>query len=338
MRNLNLSEFLQRILVCPSCKSIDLTTLEFKQNSVRCRRCHRSFPIRQIDGVKVPDFYVEFQVKNETFFWDAASEHYDDFVIKRPPPIMGKYEKWEDKILDTIIVDVLKKEEVIFLEIGSGTGRYLTRYGERFKRGIYPFTNLLAIVGIDFSEKMLEKSIKNLENNKLKELIGTKIFLIRADARNLPISFKKDPSLRHVKKVVAIMFGTIGNIPTGREKVLEHLSSDLLKHNAIGVISFFNKDALLKTGIEEYNKITEVVGRPLTYFNEGIVVTQRDGRPFFYTKWFDYNEFTAQIENLNLKILKTYKGPGTKVPVWIFWKEIPRGYIIKITGKNLERK
>jgi len=336
MELLHSKELLQRVLACPLCKSIDPNTLKFKNNIIVCSRCHTKFQIKRINEFEIPDFYVKSHSEFEKLFWDSASEHYDDSVLKNPPPFMGKYEKWEDKILDTILLDVLRKEKVILLEIGSGTGRYLMRYGERLKKQIYPFTNLLAIIGVDFSEKMIAKSIENLEKRQLQKLINDRIFIIQADARNLPISFTKDPLISSVKKVVAIMFGTIGNIPTNREKLFEHLSSDLLETNAIGVISFFNKAALTSIGIEEYTKIPDVIGRPLIYFNEGIITTQQRGRQFFFTQWFDYNNFVNQIKKYDLKVLRTYKGPGFWAMRWIFPKKIPRGYIIKV--KKLKKK
>lgn len=325
------NNLLQRILVCPLCKSVDLKTLEFKKDNIVCNRCHRKFQINSINGFEIPDLYIESGAPHERSFWDSASEHYDESVLQKPPPFMAKYEEWEDKILDSILSEALKKEKVIFLEIGSGTGRYLVRYGEYLQKGVYPFDNLVAVIGVDFSEKMITKAIKNLEKKQQQKLINERIFLIRADARNLPISFKKDPSIASIKKVVAIMFGTIGNIVTNREKLFDYLSSDLLNFNATGIISFFNKDALLKIGIEEYNKIPEVIGRPLIYYNEGIVITQQMGQQFFFTQWFDYKDFTDQIRNYGLKIIRTHEGPGITIRRRMFRRKIPRGYIIEVT-------
>jgi len=270
----------------------------------------------------------------ELEFWDRVASIYDERVILHPPPMMHEYELWEDEQLDLIMWGMIENK-TIFLEIGSGTGRYLTRYGKQMLEKPEFSANLLAIVGIDFSEEMIRKSIINLKAAHLEKLIGRRIFLVRADATNPPISFKK-PGLNAIQKIVAIMFGTIGNIKKGRQNLLRYLCSNLLNTNGIGVISFFNRHALTAKGggLEDYSLIPEIVGTPLQWNPKNGIVTT--GKKFF-TEWFEYETFAKQIESVNLEIIQRLEGPGPKVPKVFrlpLWSKVPRGYIVTVAPKN----
>jgi len=272
--------------------------------------------------------------KDELAFWNHIAPNYDEAILHTPPPIMREYESWEDQQLDSILSCALEKPTV-FLELGCGTGRYLMRYGKLVDEDPCFNDKLLAIVGLDFSEQMIRTSIRNLKLAHLEKLIGKRIFLVRADATKPPINMKK-ASFNNLQKVVTIMFGTIGNIKRGRKRLLRYLSSNLLNINGIGVISFFNRDALTAKGggLDEYSLIPEIVGNRLEWNpDSGVVKSERK----FFTEWFRYDDFARMIEASNLEIIQKLEGPGPKIPKTSrvpLWIKVPRGYMVLAASKH----
>lgn len=249
-------------------------------------------------------------------FWDdAASKNYDVLVLGDDAPNeIRSFIRLEDKRLDDVISSYIKKnKDVIFVEIGSGTGRYLRYFGEKiicFKK--YE-EHLKYVIGVDFSKKMIEASIENLvHTRKVNEQTITSLADLLARKMNFPIEKIREklaskvvvmyadaskPFLRVVgaNVVVGIMFGTLGNIgEKERKKVLSNVCSMLEESKGKAIITVFDKVAM-KIGYEVYNELASKGFTRLgnIKFRDSDFTSPKG----FYSHWFSLDKFNTLLEN-----------------------------------------
>jgi len=213
------------------------------------------------------------------------------------PEEMRIFNESEDKFFDVALRNVVVfKKKTVFVEIGSGTGRYLVRCLKKTFTDRTYSTYLSWIVGVDFSLKMIERSVEKIVNSipefaasagvdqrmVEKELIE-RVTLINADATRPFLQVEGD-----VLTLVGIMFGTLGNLtPESREAVL-HSMRKLIDHGGEGIITVFDAEDR-NIGQLTYEAIKNLVGRELRWDESaGAFVTQDKG---FYSHWFKEEEF-----------------------------------------------
>jgi uncharacterized protein YbaR (Trm112 family) len=231
-------------------------------------------------------------------FWDNVAGIYDSFVLSNVSPSNIKD---LELIEDDFFVHVLNEhvscdKKTVFIEIGSGTGRYLLKSLEKIFVNQQYDQFLSKIVGIDFSLNMIEKSIDKIVNlipkiaEKLEIDVATvekwiraKVMLINADVAWPYLSVEGD-----ALPLVGIMFGTLGNIPqSDHEAVLFHVKN-LIDQEGVGIITVFNAEQQ-QIGKEVYKQLENIVGANLTWNESTKTFSTSDCG--FYSHWFEPTQF-----------------------------------------------
>lgn len=247
-------------------------------------------------------------------FWDnAADGAYDEFVLGTDAPyeIKRLLVQEDRKLRDVIEGYFADGHDVVFVEIGSGTGRYLHLFGkliflhEPYKK------HLRHIVGLDFSKRMVEASIYSLIRSRglgkeaespliaevktktgmssedILDTLSKRVQLLHADAT------KPFLETSNAKIVVGIMFGTLGNIPDAAS-ALSNIRS-LVTNTGTVVVTVFNSEAT-DVGFRAYLELTRrgfSSLAPLRWDPVDSVFTSDAG---FYSHWFSFQEFETLIE------------------------------------------
>ncbi len=217
------------------------------------------------------------------------------------------YERFEDIFIERYLDKLLQDRKVIFMDAGSGPGRYLLLLGSKIssnsckelKRNpvtaeLYKYEaaydrNLRYIVGIDYSEEMISYSTRILRKYGIGDYLYEKIFPITGIVQNFYLDKKL---LDRTYKVVVCTFQTLGN----QENT--HLQVELLKsmerlaspRGAI-IVSVFNKklfkDFGLKTfyGREVKRTVGEIINSKEDEKNSVLRTTKG-----VYSKWFSRND------------------------------------------------
>lgn len=247
-------------------------------------------------------------------FWDNAADGvYDKFVLGADAPyeirhLLAQEDKELMEVIESYLVD---GHDVVFIEIGSGTGRYMRLFGKLiFTNKLYK-KHLRYIIGIDFSRRMIEASAhalvgstgarKNKESSLIAELktitgltsqyildtISERVHLLHADAT------KPFLEASNTKIVVGIMFGTLGNIPDAAA-VISNVKS-LVHNEGVVVVTVFNSEAT-DIGFKAYSELTKrgfTNLAPLRWDPQNSVFTSDLG---FYSHWFSFREFKTLME------------------------------------------
>ncbi|OHA79776.1 MAG: hypothetical protein A2675_04180 [Candidatus Yonathbacteria bacterium RIFCSPHIGHO2_01_FULL_51_10] len=195
----------------------------------------------------------------------TVQDFYRDFnfeeVITNPPLPIQKFLDEEIKFISRHV-----KQGSKILEVGCGYGRLLNILAEKADK----------IVGIDFSEPLLEKAHESFKNRKNVELW----FM---DAQKM--SFE-DESFDYVLCLDA----TFGNMPGIEEKVLNEMKR-VTKDTGEVVISVFSENAK-DAQLENYHRIG------LTGIkDDGAAVTSKEG---FYSRRFTKKQLQELFERARL--------------------------------------
>lgn len=246
-------------------------------------------------------------------FWDeAANGVYDRLVLgSEAPPDIKRLLMQEDQILiRTLDRYTHSRENVVFIEVGSGTGRYMKLLGKRVILDELYSHHLKYIVGIDFSERMIRTSINNLshpktvegemmpsfsrevcsetglEPSQIAKILRERMLFVNADATR--------PFLRSsINAVVGIMFGTLGNVPE-HSQLLKN-SARVFQNKGKLIITVFNRE-VKEVGLKGYEELVEKGFKslaPLRWDKRLSAFTSVAG---FYSRWFSYREFRELLE------------------------------------------
>lgn len=267
-------------------------------------------------------------------FWDVvAANFYDALVLgKLAPSEIKKFLEYEDKKLYEILDSLVKNnEEFIFVEVGSGTGRYIVSLAEKILTNPNYNRLLKYVIGLDFSWQMIKTCIDNLTLKKprrlqiegellaeieslwlkhglqkqIKNEILKRVILVNCDAT------KPTLRIKGIKVVVAIMFGTLGNITSDSERKnliqqVKQISDDV----TIIATGFLREKH--SVGHKIYSKLADRGFTPLRKITwDGDTFTAKEtseegDKLFFYSKWFDQNEF-EEILSVDSKHLSRIK-------------------------------
>lgn len=235
-------------------------------------------------------------------FWKAVAERdYDLYVLgEKKPDEIRQFLKEEDESLETLLYNYVgNKLDTVFVEIGSGTGRYFQYFGKKIITDKLYREHLKFIVGIDFCKNMIRKSIENLSQlaNELAQETNRSIESIKEELSQRIIPIQGDatrPFLRVSggKVVVGIMFGTLGNIRE-REKVLKS-AARILGNDGKIIISVFNNE-FMDIGFNVYRSLAQEGFVSLSNLNSknSDFTAPTTG---FYSHWFSHKEFKELLE------------------------------------------
>lgn len=256
-------------------------------------------------------------IERDKGYWKRVSPSYDDALLMKGKAEKKsiEYETFEDAYMDVVLNELLKKGSVIFIELGCGTGRYMVRYGAMSSENaehdevIYDSRfdkNLKAVVGVDFSLPMLEKSLKKMREEGLEKEHNNRIFLINDYAEAFSLAFSRVAKYQKCQKLVCCMFNTLGNIdPEERRLFVLETIHDLIHPDDIGVISVFNQAEMATLGRDYYfdGKIQKLVAPPKTKtirFESEYGELRTDD---FIGHWFVPKRLEEQCTKANLSIL-----------------------------------
>lgn len=173
------------------------------------------------------------------------------------------------------------------------------------KNNVYSYDENLSrrlklIIGVDFSEKMIEITRKKLKSAVVENGINmydklmqeNKLRLIHERIENT----KEDRILKEGEKgwtrVVCCMFGTFGNISEeDREEALKRMV-EWGGSNGILIISLFNIDKLIDLGYYYYKAVSELLGNPRFDYSKGDVTTDKD----FLAHWYSLEELKELVK------------------------------------------
>lgn len=202
-------------------------------------------------------------------------------------------ERYEDLFIDNVLNGLVKHEQqkTIFLEMGVGTGRYVTRYCARItnnqgnvkkrfthqaihSRGsracedyredpvlerYYSYDedydeNLQLLIGIDFEEGMIRKCIDVLKAKRLGYLLGRRLLLFVAPGQYFNMSLGDAPEYRDSFKVVTCLFQTLGNQHKSQQIDLLKTMKRLAYPHGKVIISVFNSVKFKEFGLNRFYK------------------------------------------------------------------------------------
>ena len=257
-------------------------------------------------------------------FWEKSPMNYYVHVMTEhaPKEICDYLQKEDDLLLDFLDGLVKEKEDFIFLEIGSGTGRYVNLLAERMMKNPSYDEHLKFVLGIDFSLNMIKTNIDllcsseskfmNISNNnkkieipsilknifhndvKIKNKLNQRIFFINGDA-SLPFL-----RVKGIKVVIATMFGTLGNIRYRRKSFIKEISK--LSDDIIHIVTGFDKTKC-EIGSKRYHELAN------HGFDELQKINLYDRTDFsssegFYSHWFSEKEFCDLVSLNGFKLVK----------------------------------
>ncbi|MGI0027968.1 MAG: hypothetical protein ACREAD_09045 [Nitrosopumilaceae archaeon] len=232
------------------------------------------------------------------------------------------YERFEEIFIINYLNNLLKNEEVTFIDAGSGPGRFLILLGSKIginsckelKRNsettsLYKYDkmydkNLRSIIGIDYSEEMVSHSTQLIKKYGLGQYLCERIFPIAGIAQN----FHLNQQLDQTHKVIVCTFQTLGNQENTdlQVQLLESMKKLALPHGTI-IVSVFNKKLFKDFGLKTFygREVKQTVGEIINSkqdVNNSILRTKKG----VYSKWFskdDLEQLFKKAKISNYKIM-----------------------------------
>jgi len=337
-----------------------------------CKNCDQRFPI--IDGVPnlLPNEiqkYLEHLKKDkppprlpkqyenlvtQILAMDRMSKAYRQMVVDPHTGVEAAvhYEKYEDLFLRTRMREFIERSDgnhkgVVFIEVGSGPGRYLVQFGgkiesndnacEQFRKNsassdLYSYDplyekNLKLIVGIDFSERMIRSALEWLKQNKLCDLfLNDRIVMIQAASQFLNLSFQDTP-YKDSHKIVTCVFQTLGN------QMERSLQIDLLKKmykwaqpHGIIFVSVFNRGVFHHYFEPYYLGIEETIG-PIHRDEESLEKAILKTKWGVYSRWFDRKALRDLFRDAGIRNVDIRSGSGLRSGLPLFRKKKETDYL-----------
>jgi SAM-dependent methyltransferase len=232
------------------------------------------------------------------------------------------YERFEDIFIVRYLDKLLKDRKVVFVDAGSGPGRYLLLLGSKissnscrelkknpdterlYKYDAYYEKNLRYILGIDYSEEMTLHSAKLLRKYGLGSHLYERIFPITGIVQDFNLN---NAVFDNAYKVIVCTFQTLGN-QENRELQVQLLKSmkRLASPNGTIIVSVFNKRLFKDFGLKTF------YGREVKRTVGNIIASKEDEKNSVlrttkgvYSKWFSKNDLEslfneAKLTNYNI--------------------------------------
>jgi SAM-dependent methyltransferase len=232
------------------------------------------------------------------------------------------YERFEDIFIEQYLGKLLKDRKVVFVDAGSGPGRYLLLLGSKISSNacreskknpdtetLYKYDasyekNLRYIIGIDYSEEMTLHSAKLLRRYGLGSYIYERIFPITGIVQDFNLN---NAVFDDAYKVIVCTFQTLGN-QENRDLQVQLLKSmkRLASPNGTIIVSVFNKRLFKDFGLKTFygREVKRTVGNVIASKEdeENSILRTTKG---VYSKWFSKNDLEslfkeAKITNYNI--------------------------------------
>ncbi len=221
------------------------------------------------------------------------------------------FERFEDIFVIQYLDKLLKDKKVVFIDAGSGPGRYLLLLGSKissdsckelkknpetgilYKYDSHYERNLSHIIGIDYSAEMTSHSTKLLRRYGLGQYLYDRIFPMNGIVQTFHLNHKM---FDNTHKVIVCTFQTLGNQENHELQVqlLRSIKNLAQPHGTI-IVSVFNKRLFKSFGLKTFygKEVKKTVGNIVTSKEDednSILRTTKG----VYSKWFSKDE----LENL----------------------------------------
>lgn len=280
---------------------------------------------------------------------DNMAPGYRHFVVdsmEYAPSSAYFYERFEDLFLLSLLEKQMKdlERDLLFAEVGSGPGRYLVQLGAKATKRVdacqryrahpeigsfYQFDRayeerLKMIIGIDFSQKMIEMALKWLSDTKLDALLfSDRILQVIAGAQYLTLNFE-DTVCWDTYKIVTCMFQTMGNqlSPELQIQLLKKMKEFAQPKGTI-VLSVFNKRVFDEYVDPYYKMIKKSIGElKKVDRTEKSITTDLE----VYSRWMDEEEVSRLFREAGYNLKKVQIRAGIKDPEKGGMPEYPKNH------------
>jgi SAM-dependent methyltransferase len=221
-------------------------------------------------------------------------------VFDECAPVYLKEDKHWGCDLDIISEYVEKFKEPEVIELGTGYAWHLANLF------FVDFTNLKRVVGVDYSDKMLDRA-RTLLNSIF---YNGQPLIDQVELKNediLSLSFE-DKSF----DVALLLNNTFGNIPAEtfnkareqRRKALKEIKRILRKSGYL-IISVYNSDRLAEE--DTYGEVFELDHEQSNLETFDLVVRYKETGTPYYSHWFSKNEITQLLLDASFRVVETEK-------------------------------
>lgn len=225
-------------------------------------------------------------LSQDSKIWNVCAIKYEEHIVSGHPNITA-YESFEEDLLDQIIRQLSSNtnKNIIIYDVGCGSGRLHIRYGSKMldtsnsglckndvfriecSRKIKDFLNhdplltakIQSVGGIDISAQMLEIAKSKLVEFGLKDLLGEKLWFEKGSA------FDIKPMSSDCLPIVVCLCNSIGVMQghKGAELLFQAMRRAVERASGIAIISAYDKKAIRKYALNNYESTMEVSGQPI---------------------------------------------------------------------------
>lgn len=202
-----------------------------------------------------------------------------------------KLDKYRGEDIDLILEAIDEKNNLIIMDAGCGPGRHIGQCVKLISRKINK------IIGLDYSNKMLELAKLNISNSKNVELKRQNILAI-----DLPDSYM-DIIISMNNVLGNLMEKYISDAHIARQKALQHFYR-MLKRTGKCVLSVYNLEMLDLR--KDYHDNSLLIEQKLSIPTNGdfvIKLTRGQKEFWYYTHWFKKDELIRLLSEVGFNVL-----------------------------------
>ncbi len=314
----------QTEFVCSNCNAVFPFEGEFLNllpPKIRTEICTKGIIARKIkDGLHLNKLTQDehYLIKGILASNNMAKQYFKNVVHHKEEAWSARsYERFEDIFIIQYLNKLLKDKKVVFVDAGSGPGRYLLLLGSKIcansckelKKNqetgmLYKYDatygkNLSHIIGIDYSAEMINHSAKLLRRYGLGVYRYNRIFPINGIAQNFHLNKK---TFDRTHKVIVCTFQTLGN-QENHDLQVQMLRSmkNLAKPRGTIIVSVFNKRLFKDFGLKTFygKEVRKTVGSIITSKEDegnSILRTTKG----VYSKWFSKKDLDELFNEAGL--------------------------------------
>lgn len=315
----------QTNLLCNKCNSVftfDNGLLNLLPPKIRSEICTKGILARKIkDGLHMGKLTKnEHDLVMGILASNNMAKQYFKNVVHPIDAVWSarSYERYEEIFIVRYLDKLLKDKKVIFIDAGSGPGRYLLLLGSKinpnscrelkknpetatlYKHEVSYEKNLRYVIGIDYSEEMTLHSAALLRRYGLGSYLNERIFPVTAVVQDFHLN---DTMFDNTHKVIVCTFQTLGN-QENRDLQVQLLKSMKKCASPSGtiIVSVFNKKLFKDFGLKVFygKEVKKTVGSIITSKEdeENSVLRTTKG---VYSKWFSTNDLESLFQEAGIK-------------------------------------
>jgi SAM-dependent methyltransferase/uncharacterized protein YbaR (Trm112 family) len=320
----NKSKTEQTDLICSKCSSTYLFRDEFLNllpPKIRAEICPKGILARKIKE----KFRVNKLTKDEHDLVkgimasnNMAKQYFKNVVHPTDAAWSARsFERFEDIFIVRYLDKLLKDRKVVFVDAGSGPGRYLLLLGSKissnscrelknnpetavpYKYDVSYERNLRYIIGIDYSEEMTSHCAKLLKKYSLGDYLYERIFPITATVQDFNLNHEM---FDNHYKVIVCTFQTLGNQENQslQVKLLKSMKRLASPHGTV-IVSVFNKRLFRDFGLKTFygREVKRTVGDiiPSKEDEANSVLRTTKG---VYSKWFSKDDLKSLFKEAKI--------------------------------------